>query len=412
MKKNTNAHLVKITLIIGLPLLILFGMLKMWLNGLNAMPVVTIPTHAIPAINALDYFTKAADQLQSKAALDAAIARTHTNANKWDHPYSQAEKAKIVADNSLALSTLRQGLVHPYMEPPHRSVSSIFPHLARFREMARLLKLEANTRAAQGDYQGAVNSCLDAIQIGEMTPHGGAIINMLVGIAITAIGEKDCGGYASHLTADQARAAARRLEQIRALHVPYADVLTEEKYYGQANLLAMFQKPDFVRSLKEYTGVEKDDGTEQDARARLQSFAQGVRFSLINKRASYLNYSNYMDAMIASARQPYSANVAQIPIPHDGICEIVCPVFSKVADKDREDSARTAMLLLRLAIHAYELEHGHPPDKLQQLVPAYLKALPDDPHAAKGSYGYTRDKVGYTLFSTSGYVLPIPNKRN
>ena len=412
VKKNKAILFGKVALIIGLPILVLFGMLRMWMGSLGALPVIQIPTHAMPAVNARDYFIKAADQIQSKEAVDASMSRTHSNSTKWDHPYSDVEKAKLVADNALCVATLRRGFAHPYMESPLRSSSALIPHLAKFRELARLLRLEANTRAAQGDYKGAVTSCLDAIQIGQMVPRGGALINMLVGIAITAIGERDCSSYASHLSAPQARAALKRLEAIRALHVPYADVLTEEKYFGQAILLEMFRKPDFAQSLREDTGTLPEDGTEQDARARFQSFAQDVRFHFVNKRASYYNYTNYMDAMIAGARQPYNANTAQIPIPTDPICLLICPVFSKAGDKDREDSARTAMLELHIAIRAYELEHGHLPDTPAQLVPAYLKALPDDPHAAKGSYGYTRDKVGYTLFSTSGYVLPIPKKRN
>ena len=45
------------------------------------------------------------------------------------------------------------------------------------------------------------------------------------------------------------------------------------------------------------------------------------------------------------------------------------------------------------------LEHGDYPQNLNQLVPATLKKLPDDPFALNGLLRYRRTKTKYVLYS-------------
>ena len=412
MKNKKSVLLGRIAFFVGLPIFLLFGLLRMWTNTLNALPDVMIPTHAMPAVNARDYFIRANALEQSKLAVECALDTKHYYANKADRPYSDTEKAKIVADNARSLATLRQGFGYPYMEPPIRSSRSGDLLLNRsknqtgFRHYANLLRLEADTRASKGDYYGAVDSCLDAIRMGEMIPRGGATIGLWSSLAIIGSGANDVGKYSAHLTAPQARTVARRLEKIRTLHVPFSDLLTEEKYEYQAMLMELFRDPD-----NNYREMSSDPGA--DGRSRARSFGQKIRLSFLNKRGSFVAYTRYMDDSIAASKQPYIASLVRVPIPNDVLCEILFNLdYLLVLENDRQGIARTAILELRLAIRAYELEHGHLPDTLAQLVPAYLTRLPDDPHAARGSYGYTRNKVGYTLFSTSGYVPPKPKKQH
>jgi hypothetical protein len=40
---------------------------------------------------------------------------------------------------------------------------------------------------------------------------------------------------------------------------------------------------------------------------------------------------------------------------------------------------KTRQLLIALAARAYELDKGHPPTSTADLVPEYLKAVPQDP---------------------------------
>lgn len=411
MKKTERIRLGKIALLVGLPILILFGLIRIVMNVFGALPDVVIPSHTMPAINARDYFLKAGGQLQSEKAIKPLLVKRAAVAGTSDHSAPDAEQTKLLSANSVTLVTLRQGLSFPYMEQAVRSFDTDLPYYKKYRSLGMLLRLEADARAAKGDYAGAVDSCLDAIQMGEMIPRGGTVIGMMVGEGIVRNGEKNCGKYATHLTDSEAHSAVKRLERIQNLHIPYSEVLTEEKYSVQGSMQELFGKPDSLKSL--YDGVEKanDDSANKDEEQQPKSL-KGLLYIFPNKRASFLNYTHYMDELIAAAKQPYTANALPIPIPEDMVCQMICPVFTSAGEKDREIRARLGILELRLAIRAYELDHGHLPDTLAQLVPAYLTHLPDDPHAAKGSYGYTRNKVGYTLFSTSGYIPPKPKKQH
>ena len=54
-------------------------------------------------------------------------------------------------------------------------------------------------------------------------------------------------------------------------------------------------------------------------------------------------------------------------------------MFTKIRQKFDAQAQRTRQLTLDLAARAYELDKGHPPANLTDLVPDYLKAVPQDP---------------------------------
>ncbi|HEX3857420.1 MAG TPA: hypothetical protein VHY30_09000 [Verrucomicrobiae bacterium] len=53
--------------------------------------------------------------------------------------------------------------------------------------------------------------------------------------------------------------------------------------------------------------------------------------------------------------------------------------YQKPAKKFKEQQVKTRQLIINLAARAYELDKGHPPASLADLVPDYLKAIPQDP---------------------------------
>ena len=60
--------------------------------------------------------------------------------------------------------------------------------------------------------------------------------------------------------------------------------------------------------------------------------------------------------------------------------------------------ARFRLLICGLALRAYCVENGDPPEKLADLVPEYLTKVPQDPHSGKPLV-YRRDAKGYVLYS-------------
>jgi hypothetical protein len=375
-----------------------------WWRSLNVTPVLNIPTPQMPNPNARDVYIKACNGIVDGNKIGYAIGRRHSGQGD-DRPYSLAEKAALVKENEKALQTLREGFDYEYREPPVRSNFTPELHYAKFREMARLKMLEAQVRSAQGDWNGAMNSHLDTIYFGQEVPRGATLIGQLVGIAIQAIGRKSAGEPIAHLDAKQARGAAQRMETILAHHVPNADVLQEEKWFGLSALIEMFSRPDWRGSWHDVWGGGEDengDGSEE-SRGRVQRIREALQLYFVNKREVINNYTGYMDQAIAGARQPYAANLPPPPVPNDPINQVFLPVFAQARQKDVQAESANASLLLALALRAYRAEHGRYPAKLEELVPVYLSKLPDDPMALQGSFGYQRDdRDSYTLFSKTG----------
>jgi hypothetical protein len=54
-------------------------------------------------------------------------------------------------------------------------------------------------------------------------------------------------------------------------------------------------------------------------------------------------------------------------------------MFEKTWQKFAEQQVKTRQLTIQIAAHAYELDKGHRPATLTELVPDYLKAVPQDP---------------------------------
>ncbi len=386
---SAGDRLLMILLVLVLPLAM--GVF-LWFRALDRNPDISVPTPAMPATNARDYYIAATNAIVDGGKIGNAVG-TWNPATKpvGDmHFYSLADKEKLVAENAGAVQTLHAGFQYSYQEVPARSFSAPFPHYQKIRGLARLLSLQAQVDAAKGDAGGAMGASLDAVQMGGTMPRGGPLIGMLVGVACQAIGRRQAWKSAGRLDAAQARAAARRLTQIRALHVPYADTLQEEEWLGQAGLLEVMRQRGWPGNMGTFTG---------DASNVLPTQAFLMRCRLSGKRTIMANYTRYMDESITDARKPYAAHPSAPTVPSDPVDQFLLPAFTGVRLIEAKADAENALLLVTLALRAYRLDHGAYPASLAALTPAYLPSVPADPFAASGPLRYKRTGAGYVLYS-------------
>jgi hypothetical protein len=106
-----------------------------------------------------------------------------------------------------------------------------------------------------------------------------------------------------------------------------------------------------------------------------------------------------MDECIANARLPYAAKAPDPPIPRDPMCEIFCPVLGRCRFGSAREEGWSGLLTATLALRAYRLDHGGYPGSLTDLVPSYLKRIPDDPFALKWPLRYKQGGARYVLYS-------------
>ena len=416
MAKRTNLNRGEKALLLWCSFFVVIVLaIAFWWQDINATPRVTIPPPAaMPTLNARDYFIKAGNALalQVKAVrgshalsigdmvkmiedgqspgTGAGIAAFDTQHHEpAAKPVPSAEELhEWLRANAPAMAMLRQGFPYEYREPPCRSLNTSYPHYAKYREMARCLYIYAYLQRRQGDWNGAMLDCLDGLDFGERIPHGGVLISMLVGIAVQAIVREQTWPAIDHLDSTQARAATRRMEAIMRHHTAFVDVLREEEWCWQAGLLEIFREPNLRKGLMQLQAMN----------GKPQSFTTTFFAYTISKKQIMDEVTNFFNGMIANARLPYALRKTP-PLPKDPITESFLEVYPHANIIDTYGETQNCLLLVSLALRAYELEHGHYPDSLTALTPSYLSKLPDDPFAASGTLCYRRTGKSYLLYS-------------
>ncbi|MES2463671.1 MAG: hypothetical protein V4671_24130, partial [Armatimonadota bacterium] len=291
-----------------------------WLNVVPSVPIPAPPP--LPSPNAFDTFTRASSLIVDEKTVGAAASGS-LPPERNEVPYSNAEKAAVLAANAEAVALLRSGFSQQYQNPTRRTLDAKFEELARFREMARLLSLEGQVRETNGDFGGAAESRLDAMRLGIEIPRGGNLIHFLVGIACESIGRRSLWALTDKFSADEALAAAKRLEEMNARRVPVADPVQEEKWTGKAGMLKILPKGVALSSSPPF---------------------------LKTKSGIIADHSAYMDAFLIRVRLPYAvaARSTPPPVPNDTINAILCPTFEGVRIKEADTKMQNSLLVSAL----------------------------------------------------------------
>lgn len=71
-----------------------------------------------------------------------------------------------------------------------------------------------------------------------------------------------------------------------------------------------------------------------------------------------------------------------------------------ILERELDHQARTRVTLAALAVERYRLAEGHLPKSLDDLVPAYMKTVPEDPFDGE-NLRYRRLKTGYVVYSVN-----------
>ncbi len=359
--------------------------------------------------NAFNYFVAATKLSVDSKKIGYALSSTHdSRKDPDDRAYTDDEKAALVAENTSALKKLREGLKYPYLNPPTLSVDTKYPYYAPFRAMARLLELEAETRAARDDWAGSVDSCLDALALGEDIPHGSALVGALVGASCQALGRGHVWEAIDHLNADQAMRAAKRLERIQAGHCPYADTLRVEKAVWHRTVAALVGQPNWRSKVKPFymkfasfsDGTSSSGGLTRDDVDRLFSSANVKVLDSWTPQEIVHNADAYYDEAIKLVGEPYSDQLTLDRV-HDPVNALVLngQILMTARLRFLDNQTQNSLLLVSLALRAYqETLHMYPSD-LHDLVPKYLARVPADLFGAGAPLQYKNATSDYTLYS-------------
>ncbi len=347
-------------------------------------PVVTFAPVVLPNPNAFDVFVRACGQLVQTEKIDKAITPSVPTPDFV--PVPLAEKLGLLQANTAALREFQQGLALPYCEPPLQSDDdAAWKHYRKFRAMAKLLIVEGDVHFAQGERERGVQSCLDAVLLGQIIARGGVLISRLVALACQAIGRRPLWKHLNDLDAASAKAGARRMETILAAYVPMGETWAAEKRFIQASYLKSFG--DINEMAKGFLSDNQSGETESSPPSWLAKLCVYGMYAIWSKQRLLDNMSGHMDALIRESQKPF-AQAREPKPPFDPVVVRVAPVFSQADLKNTvSGKVQNALLCVALALQAYRADHdGTYPASLADLVTGgYLSQIPADPFSPDGT---------------------------
>jgi hypothetical protein len=173
----------------------------------------------------------------------------------------------------------------------------------------------------------------------------------------------------------------------------------------RASGYAIFTDPKAQVALLGFSGVSPATATWQEQLRAQLLFGLLKTSGMLKKDKTF-----YLDAMstnVAIARLPFPDRfkMSQItPVPNPPgrlyvISSIMLPALTKAGLRDTERAARMRVTETALAVERFRRANSNRlPDNLDQLLPAFMAAVPNDPYGGK-SLRYKKREPGYVVYS-------------
>lgn len=347
-----------------------------FLGVLNAPPHPYIPAPKTLNPNARLTFSAAADLMKDiktvEKASDAAIGSTH-GATKT---VSSAQVEALVTENEPAPEKFRSGLGYDYLDIPERSIETLYTHRSKERNLARLLFLDGQVKAAHGDWLRAMSTYIDGIQMGEMSMRGSS---ERFGYFAENICRYTAWDTVGQLNSKQSKEASQRLAKVMAQHVPYWQSVEEQKYGTMAIAVESLRRPELYKDF--------------------QCWQPWLAYPNFVKRRILRNCERHYDKVIAITKGRFALRPPELQMPDSARFGVNYVTYDLMWFLDTKSKTENELLLVTLALHAYKLDNGHYPNSLNELLPAYIQQLPEDEFSKRGSFGYKVAGKSYVLYS-------------
>ena len=310
----------------------------------------------------------------------------------------------FVKKNAASLEMMQKALSQPIVPPLRRDLEDTDGghDNSALRNLGRLVMQRNRVAAADENWNGALDGAFDIVQMGvDMGTHIG-IMGMFTSAALQKMGREDVWNWIEHSDAQTAQQAAQRLEKLDAATPIFADVMREEKWVWLSYLKEMLTSPEWEAFRK---GDRKEVAQFPVNRADTEILRK------VSDRDILRNYLATMDAVVAQAAQSYLAKPIPIPAAADPLSALHTSLYAGPQEREQPISFRATMekaraenrlLLTALALHAFQKDNGHYPQKLDELTGKYLQSVPRDPFAADAPMRYKIEGEKYLLYSVGG----------
>jgi hypothetical protein len=268
---------------------------------------------------------------------------------------------------------------------PPDVIGATLPLVQESREVAAIAKYDAQLRAQEGDYDGALESCRACLIAGRSSEPANTLIQMLVRFAIEAIclnevertlaqGEPSVAALTTlqNLLEDE---ASRHLfvdgvRGERAMSFAAIDFIFKNSK-GKTGLIAtgafpMQTKNDLLSRALGFVLAPFTGSAEANQALCLQTLTELIEAMKLPEAEQAPIFAR-IDALAKDWRQP-------------ALFRLLLPAVSKVREAHLRNQARLRCSVLGIAAERYRRQHGAWPDKLDLLVPHDAPQIEVDPY--------------------------------
>jgi hypothetical protein len=257
-------------------------------------------------------------------------------------------------------------------------IGTVMPHLDHPRTVVRMLSIDALVRSRDGDGEGAVRSCRAALNVGRSIGDEPATVSQRVRAACIL-------------------ATVHELERVLASTQPSPGTLAEM----QTSLELEDAQPFLLRSLRA-ARVAYFQPLELMRTRQFDRGGYGLRPSLLGSTADGLvdqqraaaceaAYLRWTTAMVEAAKLPTESQEARLrllPEPKEQLPVLMAAMsrgddWVQIARYFNRVHAELRCATVALAAERYRLAKNRWPDKVDDLIPQYLAAVPADPFDGK-----------------------------
>ena len=303
--------------------------------------------------------------------------------------------AQYIADNNEALDLFHEAAEIENCRYPidlTAGFATLVPNLGEIRNAVRLLGLDAILHAEDGDGRSATRSAISAFGIARSLAREPVTISQLVRAACqsSAISAVEQVINRTELTDGQLLElieSVRESERISDMSCAFVG----ERCTG----ISFFRVPESVGPdvlggggpllryvLALYKAVGLADADAVIHLDLMDGYLKAVQLPLHER----LEAVNAVDAKLQSTSRAHI------------LLHSIMPALSRVTTIETRAIARLRATGVALAIQRYRLAAGAPPDKLADLVPAYLEAVPKDPFDGN-DLRYRNLESGFVVYS-------------
>lgn len=411
------ARFLRIVLITGILLAAAFcGLLCLRKDWVEPVPGVRLEPLR-PAVSEADLEPGCAFDLLCRAAdfsgLPESVRDEDWNGlddmNAWDEAaYPRAAVLLEGCRNNLDLARLAVEAGDARV-PTYTSPKDTFPYLNGVMKTAKLLRLSALRKAAEGDLDGAFSDLETGLSFGDILSRGGPLIHRMMDIwctqlccdtMIRLIGDHDIPDALAYRTMAFLKEFEGRLE-------PWAEAFRYEYIFTSA-YLDIFFDPERVGTLFE--------GESNDGKVSLFTRILGCgREDTERNMAGAFSHLIFCaeNPLDMEARETYAGIISRL-LDSKGIAALkyrdplglllagmMLPSLEKATDWHLERLARLRAARTALALDRYKGRNGRFPSALDELAPEFIETIPLDPFV-DGPFEYELDPKGDWILSSRG----------